>query len=56
MVLAETERLLRAARTGPLVERLPDPLAPSAHPSATEGRQEGTAASRGERPARWVPA
>ena len=43
MALAEIERLLRAARTGP-------------RPSATEEGQEGIAASREERPARWTPA
>ena len=56
MALARTERLLRAARTGPLAERCPDLPAPSARPSATEEGQEGVAASREERPARWMPA
>ncbi|MGY1760972.1 hypothetical protein ACI79G_07415 [Geodermatophilus sp. SYSU D00779] len=56
MALAETERLPRAARTGPPAERFPDLLAASARPFATEGGPEGTAASPEERPARWTPA
>ena len=56
MAPAETERLLPAARTGPLAERSPDLPALSARPCATEEGQEGVAASREERPARWVPA
>ncbi len=56
MAPAETERLLRAALTGPLAERFPDLPALSARPSATEEGQEGVAASWEERPARWMPA
>ena len=56
MARAETERLLRAARVGPLAERFPDLPALSARPCAAEEGQEGVAASREERPARWMPA
>jgi methylglutaconyl-CoA hydratase len=53
--LAETKRLLRAARSGPLADRFPDLLALSARAFAGEEGQEGIAAFREERPARWVP-
>ena len=56
MALAETKRLLRAARTGPLAERFPDLLDLSARLFAGEEGQEGIAAFREKRPARWVPA
>jgi methylglutaconyl-CoA hydratase len=54
--LAETKRLLRAARTGPLGERFPALLDLSAQLFAGEEGQEGIAAFREKRPARWVPA
>jgi methylglutaconyl-CoA hydratase len=53
--LAETKRLLRA-RSGPLGERFPELLALSARFFAGEEGQEGIAAFREKRPARWVPA
>jgi methylglutaconyl-CoA hydratase len=53
--LAETKRLLRAARTGPLADRFPDLLELSARFFAGEEGQEGIAAFREKRPARWVP-
>ncbi len=56
LALAETKRLLRAARTGPLAERFPELLALSARLFAGEEGQEGIAAFREKRPARWVPA
>jgi methylglutaconyl-CoA hydratase len=56
LALAETKRLLRAARTGPLAERFPDLLELSARLFASEEGQEGIAAFREKRPARWVPA
>ena len=56
LALAETKRLLRAARTGPLAERFPDLLDLSARLFAGEEGQEGIAAFREKRPARWVPA
>lgn len=55
LALAETKRLLRAARTGPLADRFPDLLALSAKFFAGEEGQEGIAAFREKRPARWVP-
>ncbi|MFW3171615.1 enoyl-CoA hydratase-related protein [Geodermatophilus sp. CPCC 206100] len=56
LALAETKRLLRAARTGPLGDRFPDLLGLSARFFAGEEGQEGIAAFREKRPARWVPA
>jgi methylglutaconyl-CoA hydratase len=56
LALAETKRLLRAARPGPLAERFPDLLRLSAQFFAGEEGQEGIAAFREKRPARWVPA
>ncbi|MGY1639040.1 enoyl-CoA hydratase-related protein [Geodermatophilus sp. SYSU D00742] len=56
LALAETKRLLRAARTGPLADRFPDLLALSARFFAGEEGQEGIAAFREKRPARWVSA
>jgi methylglutaconyl-CoA hydratase len=56
LALAATKRLLRAARTGPLAERFPDLLRLSAQFFAGEEGQEGIAAFREKRPARWVPA
>ncbi|MGY1692948.1 enoyl-CoA hydratase-related protein [Geodermatophilus sp. SYSU D01105] len=56
LALAETKRLLRAARSGPLADRFPDLLALSARFFAGEEGQEGIAAFREKRPARWVPA
>jgi methylglutaconyl-CoA hydratase len=56
LALAETKRLLRAARTGPLAEQFPDLLDLSARFFASEEGQEGIAAFREKRPARWVPA
>jgi methylglutaconyl-CoA hydratase len=56
LAMAETKRLLRAARTGPLAERFPDLLDLSARLFASEEGQEGIAAFREKRPARWVPA
>ncbi|SET26889.1 enoyl-CoA hydratase-related protein [Geodermatophilus poikilotrophus] len=56
LALAETKRLLRAARTGPLAERFPSLLELSARLFAGEEGQEGIAAFREKRPARWVPA
>jgi methylglutaconyl-CoA hydratase len=56
LALAETKRLLRAARTRPLAEQFPDLLALSARLFASEEGQEGIAAFREKRPARWVPA
>jgi methylglutaconyl-CoA hydratase len=53
--LAETKRLLRA-RSGALGERFPELLALSARFFAAEEGQEGIAAFREKRPARWVPA
>jgi methylglutaconyl-CoA hydratase len=55
LALAETKRLLRA-RSGPLGERFPELLALSARFFAGEEGQEGIAAFREKRPARWVPA
>jgi methylglutaconyl-CoA hydratase len=55
LALAETKRLLRAARTGPLAERFPPLLELSARLFAGEEGQEGIAAFREKRPARWVP-
>jgi methylglutaconyl-CoA hydratase len=54
--LAETRRLLRAACTGPSAEQFPELLTSSARFSAGEEGQEGIAAFREKRPARWVPA
>ena len=56
LALAETKRLLRAARTGTLAEQFPDLLDLSARFFASEEGQEGIAAFREKRPARWVPA
>jgi methylglutaconyl-CoA hydratase len=55
LALAETKRLLRAARTGPLAAQFPDLLTLSARFFASEEGQEGIAAFREKRPARWVP-
>jgi methylglutaconyl-CoA hydratase len=55
LALAETKRLLRA-RSGPLADRFPELLALSARFFAGEEGQEGIAAFREKRPARWVPA
>jgi methylglutaconyl-CoA hydratase len=56
LALAETKRLLRAARTGPLAEKFPDLLELSARLFASDEGQEGITAFREKRPARWVPA
>ncbi|PRY49602.1 methylglutaconyl-CoA hydratase [Geodermatophilus tzadiensis] len=56
LALGETKRLLRAARSGPLTEQFPDLLTVSARFFASEEGQEGIAAFREKRPARWVPA
>jgi methylglutaconyl-CoA hydratase len=53
--LAETKRLLRAQTSSP-AERFPDLLALSARFFASDEGQEGIAAFREKRPARWVPA
>ncbi|MGY1644269.1 enoyl-CoA hydratase-related protein [Geodermatophilus sp. SYSU D00703] len=55
LALAETKRLLRA-RSGSPGERFPELLALSARFFASEEGQEGIAAFREKRPARWVPA
>jgi methylglutaconyl-CoA hydratase len=55
LALAETKRLLRRARTGPLSERFPELLDLSARFFAGDEGQEGIAAFREKRPARWVP-
>jgi methylglutaconyl-CoA hydratase len=55
LALAETKRLLRAPRTGPLGEQFPALLELSARFFASEEGQEGIAAFREKRPARWVP-
>lgn len=52
--LAATKHLLRA-RSGPLTARFPDLLSLSAGFFAAEEGQEGIAAFREKRPARWVP-
>jgi methylglutaconyl-CoA hydratase len=56
LALAETKRLLRAPRSGSLAEQFPELLALSARFFASEEGQEGIAAFREKRPARWVPA
>ncbi|MGK5114733.1 MULTISPECIES: enoyl-CoA hydratase-related protein [unclassified Geodermatophilus] len=56
LALAETKRLLRAERTGTLAEQFPELLGLSARFFAGEEGQEGIAAFREKRPARWVPA
>ncbi len=56
LALAETKRLLRAERTGPLAEQFPELLGLSARFVAGDEGQEGIAAFREKRPARWVPA
>jgi methylglutaconyl-CoA hydratase len=56
LALAETKRLLRSERTGPLGAQFADLLALSARFFASEEGQEGIAAFREKRPARWVPA
>lgn len=56
LALAETKRLLRAQSSGPLAARLPDLLELSARFFASDEGQEGIAAFREKRPARWVPA
>jgi methylglutaconyl-CoA hydratase len=53
--LAETKRVLRAARSAPPGERFPELLALSAQFFASDEGQEGMAAFREKRPARWVP-
>ncbi|MCW2678491.1 MAG: Enoyl-CoA hydratase/carnithine racemase [Modestobacter sp.] len=53
--LAATKVLLRS-RNDPLAERFPDLLALSARFFTAEEGQEGIAAFREKRPARWVPA
>ncbi len=53
--LAETKRLLRAPRTTPLAEQFPGLTELSARFFASEEGQEGIAAFREKRPARWVP-
>jgi methylglutaconyl-CoA hydratase len=55
VALAETKRLLRA-RSGSPAGRFPELLALSARFFAGEEGQEGIAAFREKRPARWVPA
>ncbi|MGY1821018.1 enoyl-CoA hydratase-related protein [Geodermatophilus sp. SYSU D00079] len=55
LALAETKRLLRA-RSGSPGERFPELLALSARFFASDEGQEGIAAFREKRPARWVPA
>jgi methylglutaconyl-CoA hydratase len=54
--LAETKRLLRAPRTAPLEEQFAQLTSLSARFFASEEGQEGIAAFREKRPARWVPA
>ena len=53
--LAETKRLLRSTPTGPLSEQFAGLLQLSARFFASEEGQEGIAAFREKRPARWVP-
>jgi methylglutaconyl-CoA hydratase len=55
LALAETKRLLRA-RSGSPGERFPELLTLSARFFASDEGQEGIAAFRAKRPARWVPA
>jgi methylglutaconyl-CoA hydratase len=54
--LAETKRLLRSTPTGALAEQFAGLLDLSARFFAGEEGQEGIAAFREKRPARWVPA
>lgn len=54
--LAETKRLLRSTPTGTLAEQFPGLLELSARYFASAEGQEGMAAFREKRPARWVPA
>ncbi|GAB3345965.1 enoyl-CoA hydratase-related protein [Modestobacter lapidis] len=56
LALAETKRLLRAERGGPLGAQFEELLGLSARFFASEEGQEGIAAFREKRPARWVPA
>jgi methylglutaconyl-CoA hydratase len=53
--LAETKRLLRAPRTGPLEQQFAGLTELSARFFASPEGQEGIAAFREKRPARWVP-
>ena len=56
LALAETKRLLRAARTRSLADTFPGLLDLSARLFAAEEGQEGIAAFREKRSARWVRA
>nr|WP_235928026.1 enoyl-CoA hydratase-related protein [Goekera deserti] len=53
--LAETKRLLRSERSGPIADQFAGLLGLSARFFAGEEGQEGMAAFREKRPARWVP-
>jgi methylglutaconyl-CoA hydratase len=55
LALAETKRLLRTERSGPLSAQFDEMLDLSARFFASEEGQEGIAAFREKRPARWVP-
>ncbi|MCW2695697.1 MAG: Enoyl-CoA hydratase/carnithine racemase [Modestobacter sp.] len=55
LALAETKRLLRAERSGPLAAQFDELLGLSARFFASEEGQEGIAAFREKRPASWVP-
>jgi methylglutaconyl-CoA hydratase len=55
LALAETKRLLRATRGGSLSGTFPPLLDLSARFFASDEGQEGIAAFREKRPARWVP-
>ena len=54
--LAETKRLLRARSGQPLSDEFPRLLELSARSFAGDEGQEGIAAFRAKRPARWIPA
>jgi methylglutaconyl-CoA hydratase len=56
LALAETKRLLQAARGRPLSATFPDLLDLSARFFASDEGREGIAAYREKRPAQWVPA